>query len=285
MWDRLARLDRRYIFLVIALVVVVPSIVLIPGPVPVSPATRAAFQSLENLDEGQVVLLSFSYGPSSMAEVQPQADAVLRHAFRRRLRVLLISIWPDAAPLASEGLRKVVESDEFQGPGGRSRLRDGVDYVNLGYRVGTTNLILQMGINLPQFIVRDVRGERLESLPVMQGVRNYDDIAMVFDFGAGDSPEWWIVNGRGRYGVRIAAGVTGVIVSQLYQYLDSGQLVGLVAGGVGAAEYEALLNAPAEGTRRVSVLSYVHFLILLLVVLANVLYVRERRRASEGASP
>lgn len=276
------RTDRRFIFLVVAVTVIVPVLVTIPFPVPVSNATRAAFNTMEGLKPGDAVLLSFSYGPSSMAEVQPQVEAVMRHAFRKGLRVLTVSLFPDAAPLGSRALARVVESDEFRSESGGSRLVEGTDYVNFGYRLGTDTLIRRLGQNIPQFIETDVRGERLDALPVMQGIQNFDQIALVVDFAAGDSPDWWVVDGQGRYGVKVAVGVTGVMVSQQFPYLNSGQLAGLIGGGVGAAEYENLINAPATATRRVATLAFVHLLIIAIVIFGNVLYFREQRAAAEG---
>jgi hypothetical protein len=281
MWNLLARLDRRIIFLLVAVTVVVPMLITIPFPVPPTNATLAAFNTIEGFKEGDAILLSCSYGPSSMAEVQPQFEAVLRHAFRKGIRVLVISLNPDAAPLAARGITRVVNSDEFQ-TNGTSRLLEGTHYVNFGYRLGADTLIRRLGQNIPEFIQTDSRGERLSTLPVMAGITNYDQIRLVFDFAAGDSPDWWVVDGQGRYGVKVAVGVTGVMVSQQFPYLNSGQLVGLIGGGVGAAEYEQLIKSPGAGTRRVSTLSFVHLFVIAIVILGNVLYFRERRRAPEG---
>lgn len=281
MWNAIARVDRRVIFIFVALTVIVPMLVTIPFPAPATNATLSAYNAIESLKEGDAILLSCSYGPSSMAEVQPQFEAVLRHAFRRGVRVLVISLNPDAAPLAARGIVRVAGADEFGGSDA-SRLVEGTHYANFGYRLGADTLIRRMGQNIPEFIQTDARGERLATLPVMAGITNYDQIKLVFDFAAGDSPDWWVVDGQGRYGVKVAVGVTGVMVSQQFPYLNSGQLVGLIGGGVGAAEYEQLIKAPAAGTRRVSTLSIVHLFIIAIVILGNVIYFRERRRAPEG---
>jgi len=281
MGNLLARLDRRTIFLLVAVTVVVPMLITVPFPVPPTNATLAAYNTIEGLKEGDAILLSCSYGPSSMAEVQPQFEAVLRHALRKGVRVLVLSLNPDAAPLAARGIERVVNDEEFL-TNGVSRIVEGTHYVNFGYRLGASTLIRRMGQNIPEFLQTDARGERLSTLPAMAGITNYDQIRLVFDFAAGDSPDWWIVDGHGRYGVNVAVGVTGVMVSQQFPYLNSGQLVGLIGGGVGAAEYEQLLKAPGAGTRRVSTLAFVHLLVIAIVILGNVLYFRQRRTTPEG---
>ncbi len=275
-------IDRRWVFLLVLAAVIFPTLVFIPFPVPASNATRQTYDAIEALPEDAVVVVSFSYGPSSMAELQPQAKAVLRHCFRRGARVIVLSLWPDGTPLAAEALSSVVGAAEFRDADtGTSRLAAGVDYVDVGYRQGYELVILGMAEDIPEFFEADVRGEPLDALPVMAGVSTFGDVDLVFDLAAGDSTEWWVLYGHQRYGVSVAYGVTGVIVSQLFPYLDSGQIVGLIAGGVGAAEYEALVSAPGDATRRVSTLSYVHFLVIALIVVGNVIYFRARR-ASTG---
>ncbi|MDA1192226.1 MAG: hypothetical protein O3A46_11165, partial [Candidatus Poribacteria bacterium] len=113
--------------------------------------------------------------------------------------------------------------------------------------------------------------------PAMAGVRTFRDVAVVFDFAAGESTEWWVVFGNQRYGATVAAGVTGVSVAQQFPFVDSGQLIGLLGGGVGGGEYENLIDAPEHGTRRAWTLSFVNVLILLLIVIGNIVYLRQRR--------
>ena len=284
MWRFLETVDRRWVFLLVAAAVIVPTLLPFSVPMPISNATQSAYDAVEALGEGELVILSLGNGPSSLAELQPQAQAVLRHCFRRGLRVFMMSLWPDAQPLGAGALLEVVESDEFLDPAtGRSRLQDGVDFVDVGYRVSPNTVILRMATDIAGFFETDVRGEPLAPLAVMQGIRGFDQVGLVIDLAAGDSVDWWILYGNGRFGVDVAAGVTGVIVSQLFPYLNSGQLRGVIGGGVGAAEYEALVGAPGDGMKRVSTLSVVHGLVILLVVLGNVIFVRQRRSRGEAS--
>ena len=244
---------------------------------PISSATQAAYDAVEGLDEGDFMILSLGYGPSSLAELQPQANAILRQCFRRGVRVFVMSLSADAPPLGARALREVVESDEFQNADGSSRIKAGVHFVDVGYRLGFETVVLRMATDIPGFFETDAQGEPLAALPVMQGVEGFDQVDLVIDLAAGDSAPVWIRYGNGRYGVDLVVGVTGVIVSQMALYWDSGQLLGLIAGGVGAAEYESLLGAPGAGMKRIGALSVVHALVIVLVVLGNLTYVRGRR--------
>lgn len=277
------QIDRRWVFLLVALFVIVPTIFSVTFPVPASPTTQSVYDKIESLNENDFVILSFGYGPSSMAELQPQVEAVLRHCFRKKLRVMMMSLTADSPPLAVQALEKVRMSEEFM-DGDESRLKPGVDYADVGYRVGFHLVILRMAGNIPGFFETDTRGEALDSLQAMADVSTFADVNLVIDFAAGDSVDSWIVYGHEPHGVPLAAGVTGVIVSQMYPFLDSGQLVGLLSGALGGAEYEDLVGVPGDGMKRVSVLSFAHFLVIGLVVFGNALYLMRRRDEGGGDS-
>ncbi len=281
--ERLQQLDRRWVFLLVALFVILPTIFSVTFPVPVSPSTQSVYDKIESLNENDFVILSFGYGPSSMAELQPQVEAVLRHCFRKKLRVMMMALNADAPPLVVQTVEKVQSSDEFS-DNGVSRIKPGEHYVDVGYRVGYSLVILRMAGNIPGFFETDTRGESLEALPAMEGISTFADVSLVIDFASGDTVDYWIVYGHEPHGVPLAAGVTGVIVSQMYPFLDSGQLQGLLSGALGGAEYEALVNAPGDGMKRVSVLSFAHFLVIGLVVLGNALYLMRRREEGGGDS-
>ena len=68
------------------------------------------------------------------------------------------------------------------------------------------------------------------------------------------------------------------MVSELYPFIQSGQLVGLMPGLLGAAEYETLIDTPEKATAGMSVQSFVHLLIFVLVVVGNVAFFIQRRR-------
>jgi hypothetical protein len=71
----------------------------------------------------------------------------------------------------------------------------------------------------------------------------------------------------------------------LYPYLRTHQLVGLLNGIAGAAEYEKLLNAPGQGMLAMPAVTAVHLLIVLLVLVGNLAYFANRRWPAAPAPP
>jgi hypothetical protein len=68
------------------------------------------------------------------------------------------------------------------------------------------------------------------------------------------------------------------MVSGLYPYLNTGQLVGLIGGLKGAAEYEKLIAKEGKATLGMKVQSIVHLMIILMVIFGNVVYLLSMRQ-------
>ncbi len=276
LWERLLDLDRRWIFIGMALAVAIPIITryALPQGKP-APPTVAVYDYVDELEAGDVVMVSFDYSPSSMPELHPQAMAVVRHLMQRDLRVLSVALNPQGTALGREVMMTI--GDELGA-------EDGVDYVHLGFKPGGSQVILGMGESIRQVYPTTADGRTTADLEVMQGVDSYEDISLVIDFAAGNIPFTWIAYAGERYNQALATGITAVMATDLYPYLQSDQLVGLINGLKGAAEYERLMEldpAEAPGMLGMSAQSIAHLLIIFLVIAGNIAYFasgRHRRR-------
>ena len=274
---QLERIDRRWIYLAVFLAVVIPFLTGLKLPVGTpSPAAVAVYDAIDTLPEGSVVMLAIDYGPASMPELEPMAKAVTRHCFQRNHRVLAMTLNPEAALMIRRAVDPLLEEmgKEY-----------GVDYVDAGFKPGGLAVILGMGRDIHKvYGNQDARGNALSALPMMRGVKSYDDIALMIDFAASALPFTWIGFAHERYGLKMAAGVTAVMATDLYPYWKSDQLVGLINGMKGAAEYEQLVGATGWGTLGMSSQSIAHLLIILFIVMGNIGYLAGRRHRDAGGS-
>ncbi len=273
-WERIAHLDRRWVFVGIALAVVIPITTGLTVPLgKIAPPTRMLYDYIEAIEPGEPVMFAFDYGPSSMPELHPQAWAMVRHCMSRQLRVISVSLSPQGTALAREVL---------EGVGEELGAVDGEDYVNLGFKVGALQVIAGMGESIRQVYAQTADGDLTDSLPVMQGVDSYEDIPLVIDLAAGNLPMAWITFAGERYGQDVAVGVTAVVATEVYPYLQSDQLVGLVNGLKGAAEYDKLTGVTGDGATGMAAQSVAHLLIIALVVIGNIAYFASKRRQGTG---
>ena len=268
------RIDRRIIFTLIFVAVGWPLIAPMQLPIGVSPPVRGAWEAVEAVPPGSIVMLAGDYSPDTMPELQPMTRAFIRHAFSRDLRIVVACLWPASPPLVERELTPLAE--EY----GREY---GVDYVNLGYMAGGIVTLLGMGASIPNTFPTDYGGTPVRQIPLMQEVENFEDIAMVMEVSAGTpGTREWVQQVQSRYRVTLASGTTAVGAPNFYPYVQSGQLAGLLGGLKGAAEYETLIGAPDDTTKGMDAQSIVHALIVIFILLGNVVYfvTGTRRRAA-----
>jgi len=272
MIERLMHLDRRIVYLFIFAGVAVPLLLEFYFPIKATPTVRAVYQEIERVAaQHGTVLLAFDYGPGSEPELQPMARAVLRHCFSRGVKVVAVCLWPDAPGLAQEVLEKTAA--EF----GRSA---GADYAFMGYKAGGASVVITMGQDFRTAFPRDARGMPADSLAVTRPIRSLKDFGFVVDFAAGNTiDQVWIPFGQERYRFPLAVGCTAVIAPDLFPFLQSRQLVGLMGGLAGAAEYETLVGHPDQATAGMRPQSVTHVILIAFIVLANAMYFLSRRAA------
>ena len=276
MIQKLLDIDRRIIFVLVFVAVAVPLLAGMVMPITPTKEVQAAYDEIEKRAAGDVVLVSFSYGASTVPEMQPMARAILRHAFRRELKIVAICLWPEATGLAQEVLEDMAAEFELQ---------YGVDYTFMGYKPGNFSVILNMGQDFHSAFPQDNWGAKADELELTRPLRSLKDFDLVFDLAAGDSIEfWWIPYGQEKFGFPFAAGCTAVMAPDLYPFLDSGQLNGLLGGLAGAAEYETLVNHPGKASKGMSAQSFAHLIIVAFVIIGNAAYFVSRRTRPEQRS-
>ena len=277
MTERLMNLDRRIIFLFVFLGVLIPLLTEFKFPIKATPNVRAIYNEIERVAaEGGTVLVSFDYGPGSEPELQPMALSLLRHCFSKNVKVVAMCLWPDAPGLAQEALDTA--SAEFE-------KTYGVDYAFLGYKPGSFSVIINMGQDFRTAFPRDARGNRTDSLAVTQSVLTLRDFSFVFDIAAGSSIDgWWIPFGQEKYKFSLGAGCTAVMAPDLFPFLQSKQLAGLVGGLAGAAEYEALIDHAGTATDGMRPQSVTHLIIIAFIALGNAMYFLQRRASKRAVA-
>jgi len=275
--ESLTKIPRRIIFLTIAIAVAVPLIIPIGIPVNVMPQSKKLFDAVDGLtSDSKPVLISCDFDPQSLPELYPMLLAVMRQCFSRNVKVILMALWPQGTGMVEMGLEEL--SQEFT-------KEYGVDYVFLGYKFGVAAVVLGMGENISGVFPVDYYGTPLDSLQLMKPVRNYKDISLIVTLSTGD-PGWrqWLLYAQSRYGARLGVGVTAVSAADVYPYVETGQVTGLLAGMKGASEYETLVQRKgyAEGIFRASqgmdAQSLGHLLIMIFIILGNVGYFYTRRK-------
>ncbi len=277
---KLLYVDRRVIYLLVAIGALIPIIRPIGLPtIPTEPVWEL-FNKIEELGPDDAVIISFDYGPSSEPELNPMAQAIMRHCFQRRVKVIIMALFPlGGVNMAIDQVEAIAA--EFPG------LEYGVDYVNLGYKDGAQAAMKRMDISIEALFPTDVNGDPIEGMTVMTGARNYDDISVVISLATGIIGEYWVNLVNAQFGVPVAVGCTAVSAPKYYAYLRAGQMMSLLGGLKGGSEYEKLLVDKYEFARELyerpdikiksamagmDVQSIVHLIIIAFIIFGNAMY-------------
>ena len=277
-WVRkLLGIDRRIIFLLVAAGVVLPLLHPLNLPVTATPRVKAAFEAIDALPPGSKVLISMDYEPDIMAELLPMSVAVLRHCFRKHLHVIAMTLYPAGTGLGERAIRTAAKAE------GAVRNKD---YAWLGYKSGFQVVIIGIGEKLRAMYPVDFYGTPLDSIPVTRGVNSYRQMAMVINLSGSSATDYWIQFAQGRFHAPLVVGCTAVMATDYYPYLSSRQILGLIGGMKGAAEYERMIDTVGDARRGMDAQSLVHLIIVMLVIVGNAaLFLSRRSGEDTGRAP
>jgi hypothetical protein len=271
-------LDRRIIYTIVALCVLIPLIRPLALPVVPTPEVQGIYGAIDALNAGDSVLIAADFDPASKPELLPILDAAIAHCFIKGLKPTIVTLWP-AAP------RLVQTSVERQAR--RFSKVSGTDFAWLGYRPGNSAVVLGVAGGIAKTFATDYYGVPTASMPIYRNVQTLSDFKYIFDIAAGQTVETWIIFGAEPQHVPMGASCTAVSVAQYYAFLQAGQITGLAGGMKGSAEYETLLDNQysaehgilvGDATKGMDAQSIVHLFIVFSIVLANIAYFISRRR-------
>jgi len=273
-WEKAEQMDRRWVYLMVAIATILPFYFPANLPISITPEAQAVYDNIEALPDSSNVFLVFDYYPSTAAECEPMAVAALHQFFRKDCKVITLSNIPLGGPSMAESVTRRM-AEQYGKVYGK-------DYVNLGYKYGYVAVLQGMGQSIESIFPTDNSGTPLSQLPLMDSVKNYDDVAFIFEVADNSTADYWVSIVNAQYGVPMVGGVTAVSAPKYYAYVASHQFVGLLGGMKGAAEYEKLVDKTGTATLGMNAQSLVHLLIIALVILGNISYFAKRRKAKEG---
>jgi hypothetical protein len=277
-YEKMMNLDRRWVYLVIGIVVVITALWSFAVPLYVTPEVRSVYDYVDNITPGEVLMIGVDYDPSALAELHPMTYAITRQCFSKGVKLLLCCLHQNGPGMVEQVIAQVAQEYDKV---------NGVDYVYMGYKPYPGITILAMGQNFRIPFPEDYYGTPLDSLPMMRNLTNFNNVKAIINVSAGSGTEYWINFANGRYNAKLAIGVTGVMTSDYYPFLQSGQIFGLIGGMKGASEYEFLAEKAGYISREkgqlvasksMPIQTTTHVVIILFIVIGNVGYFMSKRK-------
>lgn len=264
-------INRRWIFLIVGLSVLLP--LLFPINIAIQPTSHSqqVYNALKNLEPNSNILLSFEYGPSTKPEIHPMAIGVLRLLFKNGHKVYAMALWPDGLFMSQDAFKQVAK--------GEFSKKYGVDYVNLGFKPGNEAVVKGVASDIRKLYTVDSQGTLVRDIEMMKGIQNINDFDFVFSFSAGyPGSKEWLQFATDPHNIPLSTGCTSIQVTEILPYVENEQILGVLAGMPGAAEFENLIGETGSATGLMAAQSFAHIIIILFIILGNLTYYFTRKK-------
>lgn len=260
---------RQIIFIAVLIGCFLPAFIPLGFPISATPLTVKAYNYIEELEPGDLVLVSVDYGPNAWAEIGPGMNAIVQHLFLRKVNIVFVSFVTDGPPMTEKLLAEI----DLAGA------KYGIDYVILGYIPGDEVGMASFAEN-PLKLTVDYYGNNIDQLDVMKKVKAIGDFKLYIPAHI-TGPEAWIRQFSGKIQVIIMT-ISPAALALVQPWVDSGQLYSMLPGTKGGGEYEVLLRKPGIATSIMDATSLTLTLVMALIIIGNIVYRQETSRAAKG---
>jgi hypothetical protein len=277
---KLELMDRRILYGLIIICVIVPLVTGMQVPVAVSRYSQDLFDLVESLPADSNVLYIFH--PSFWGETRSMFTAMWKHLMvRTDINVIAFGNSPAGMGYWTNEVKPILEEEGLIGPG--SGRVYGEDWVWLGYIPGTESMYRSMAGDFRSMVTEDGEGTPIDDLPVIANIIDAHDFTAVVD-GEG----YAIERSYRQFGPPTAYKCTMInvgmssCIAKYVPWIEAGEIYEM-PGIRGGGEYEQLISAqygfdPWLGTKFLASTTLSHTVLLIFLIVGNVIYFIRRSR-------
>lgn len=268
--SKLQNIDRRIIYTVVFLVLLVPMFKPIGLPLKISQVTQSAYDTVEDMPAGSLAMLTTANAPGTAAELEPQTIALIKHWIKKDFKILM---WPSAAesPRYIDGYATLLKANGYV---------EGTDFVVLPYLAGGETVFGSMAADFKSTFSMIEPGQSA----LWDSITDIGDVDLMADCGGGESQLWAIAHVEAKHGTPTICLITAVILAVRQPFYTSGQFKGIISGLNGAAEYEVLARVPGKGASGMDAQSMGHLWVIFTILAGNVAYFASRGKKTPGGA-
>lgn len=266
-WDRMQNVDRRIIYVLLAISVSWALIKPVGLAIDIQPSTQAVYDTIDALPAGSIIFMSADYGSTSLPELHPTTTCILRHALSKNLRIVAGGMWNEAGSLIDMAWTAI--KADFP------NVKYGTDLVNIGFRANQRIFLERLLTNVSEACGGvDHYGASLADMPLMAEFTSLSQAKLIYQAIAGaPGQEVMIPTVTDPYKIPYVAAVVSVSVANVQPFVQSGQMIEMVRGQGGAAQYEVLVKKPGGAVAGSDASSFAHVTIVAFMIFGNIGYI------------
>lgn len=261
----MATYDKRWIYVLLFILVLAPLLNPIGMPIAVSDWTKDYYDKVNALKEGDIVLDSWDMEYSGYMELKPGVLASHRIFIEKGVKLCITLNHPEGIAIPTEvfgPLKSLMDTYDYT---------YGEDYIILGYVLPNEAAVAALAMDFHAQVSVDWNGESIEGT-FLDNINDGGDFVMVASYTTGIVDSAIMRHFGQTFGTPIVRNAIGVMVSAQTAYLDAGVIDALLASTRGGAELEYLIQAPGPGLKSMDAFTFCHYMLIIFILIGNIGY-------------
>jgi hypothetical protein len=265
-WDRLLDVPQWAVAVAVFIFLIIPILRPLGLPVPVGRPAADYITWIQKIPPGSNVLFFQEMSGSGWDEIKGGFTATLKYLWSKKINVVLVAVYSDAAPPTLWGI-------EYANPS-RFGVKYGENYVFLGYIPGIEVMVAALRDSIRSAVSVDYLGTPLDKIPLLQKVDSYKDFsAIIVAFSTGTDMDkyvrqWYATHPEIPQLWMTASGNEMSTVS----YWIGGMAKGYLSGPTGCAAMEVFIGEPGLAAKITDMKNLASIPTLVLVAIGNIAY-------------
>lgn len=261
---KISRLDDRFILACMLIGTIITQLYPIGLPVPIMETTRWLYDGVEEyVKPGNVIIIDNEVTPGLLYENGQGAAAVMTHIFSKPNIKIIVTHFTPESPIMFSTLQELgwldIPSDKIYG----------VDYVAMPYLAGVETAYANVAEDLWTY-GKDLYGTPLSDLPIMENVYSISDINFIFQATiSGTHADGCLRQWAQTYNVPFGWCLSAPMMPTYMPYVPS-QVLGIIGGVPGGAQYELLINKPGNAVSFTDSISLIVLISFVMIVIVNI---------------
>jgi len=268
-WKTFAEYDRRYVYLVLFIVVIGPLLKPIGIPVSVSPGTVQYYEAVSSFEEGDIVFFTLNTEFSGYNEIHSGIVATMRVFIENGCKIVIAVGHPEATSIPELIFNELHNELDENG------YVYGEDYISLGYIFPNEAAVASLAEDFQSTVKQDWLGAPTAGT-FLDEVETWEDIDLISDFTTGLATTY-LLNHFALRGTPMVVNCIGVMIPSQANYVDTGVYLGLLGSMRGGAELEFLTGHPASGLTAMDAFTFGHYMLIVFIVIGNLGYLMYTR--------
>ena len=245
--SKLDRIDRRWLYALTVILVIIPIVHPLGLPVKVSKPTRDFYNTINELPEGSVIVYEEGSISGQYDVTRAACVVALKLIFSRPVKFIAFCDGADG-PVLLKDMLSMVNPESYGKEYGK-------DYVVFGLAPGGETATASFATDIRKTYSTDQYGTPIDEIPLMSGINSAEDVDLIIQTYVGCyNCEWivrqWVVPYKTTY-----LGITSECCTPMIAAYYPASCKAYLPGTIGATEMEILAKIPGvrrDQTRRTS---------------------------------